>query len=115
MLCGCSRCSPPAPQTRREVAGQSIAPGRIKPSHGGWQVPSESGDGVYLVHLNDEDRRAQGDETPWSRRPQCTCPDNRVRHTRCKHIVAVFRKLAQHEITIGTAVVEQEAAWEWLR
>lgn len=42
----------------------------------GWKVPSQSGDGSYLVsfHIN---------------KPVCNCMDYRIRHRNCKHIVAV--------------------------
>jgi hypothetical protein len=43
--------------------------------------------------------------------------DHQVRHVRCKHICAVFRKLVAYEITMGEATLEYEtisrAAQEW--
>ena len=103
--------------TRRELAGQKVDLTTIQPLSDGWSVPSESGQGHYLVHLNDEDRRTSGDETPWARFPECTCADYRFRHARCKHIAAVFFKLASYEITMGEATQEFErisqAAQEW--
>ena len=103
--------------TRRELAALKIDLTEILPLPEGWSVPSESGQGHYLVCLNDEDRRSCGDEEPWARFPDCTCSDYRFRHARCKHIAAVFFKLASYEITMGEAVQEFErisqAAQEW--
>ena len=106
---------PPVVQPRRELAGQKINLAKIYPCANGWSVPSETGPNRYLVLLNDEDRRYGGDETPWARRPECSCPDNRMRHTRCKHIAAVMRKLAAYEITSGPLVREYEALMEAAR
>ena len=101
-------------RTRREIASDAIAVETIQPSPHGWRVPSESGDGFYLVNLNDEDRRSSGDEDRYSRRPDCTCADHQYRHARCKHIAAVFRKLAAFEITMGEIAATLEVAREWM-
>ena len=105
-------------QTKREIAGEQVNIAEIYPLAGGWSVPSDTGRRRYIVRLNDEDRRSvPEDEPPWSRWPECTCMDFRVRHARCKHIYAVFRKLAAYEITMGEATQEYEsitrAAQEW--
>ena len=104
-------------QTKREIAGEQIDIAEIYPLAGGWSCPSDTGR-RYLVYLHDEDRGSvPEDEPPWARRPECNCMDHRVRHTRCKHICAVFRKLAAYEITMGEATQEYEtitrAAQEW--
>ena len=105
-------------QTKRELAGEQIDIAAIYPLAGGWSVPSDTGHRCYIVTLNDEDRRSiPSDDPPWARRPDCTCMDFRVRHARCKHICAVFRKLAAYETTMGDATQEYEristAAQEW--
>ncbi|MFH1452180.1 MAG: transposase [archaeon] len=41
-----------------------------------WKVPSQSGDGFYYVYFD-------------GHKPQCNCLDCRIRHGRCKHIIAV--------------------------
>lgn len=41
-----------------------------------WKVPSQSGEGFYYVYFD-------------GHRPQCDCLDCRIRHGRCKHIIAV--------------------------
>ena len=41
----------------------------------GYQVPSQSGNGSYVVSIDDE--------------PFCTCPDFEQRQERCKHVYAV--------------------------
>ena len=105
-------------QTKRELAGEQVDIAAIYPVDVGWAVPSDTGLHFYIVQLNDEDRRTTtDDEPPWARRPECTCMDHRVRHGRCKHIAAVFRKLAAYEVTFGEATLEYEsitrAAQEW--
>ena len=109
---------PPPWQTTRELAGEKVDIAEIYPLAGGWSVPSDTGRRRYIVRLNDEDRRTvPEDEPPWARRPECTCMDFQTRHARCKHICAVFRKLAAYEITMGEATQEYErirqASQEW--
>jgi transposase len=48
----------------------------VEQSYGGWRVPSQSGNGTYVVVIDDDT------ET-------CTCPDFEKRGSRCKHIHAV--------------------------
>ena len=110
---------PPLPPThprRRELAGKQVNVAAIYPCANGWSVPSDTGHGRYLVLLNDEDRRGPTDPW-WDRFPQCSCPDSRIRHARCKHIAAVFRKLAPYEVTMGEATLDYQniagAAQEW--
>lgn len=107
---------PPAIPSRRELLAQKIDLAQIFPLAGGWSVPSDTGRGRYIVVLNDEDRRLS-DAPWWERHPQCTCMDFQIRHGRCKHIAAVFRKLAPYELTMGEAVQEFErimgASQEW--
>ena len=41
-----------------------------------YKVPSQSGNGFYIVSVDDDS-------------PTCTCPDFEERQTRCKHVYAV--------------------------
>ncbi len=49
---------------------------KIKKLEDKWRVPSQSGKGFYEVYFN-------------GHKPQCNCLDCRIRHGRCKHIIAV--------------------------
>ena len=62
--------------TAREQRGLHIAAAaEIRQNNVGWWVPSQGGNGKYLVVLN---------ETLF-----CSCPDFETRQQRCKHIYAV--------------------------
>jgi hypothetical protein len=77
----------------RQQKGLEIATGyRIKESAKGFMVPSQSGQGPYLVTLN---------ETAAS----CTCPDFELRHQRRKHIYAVEYTLTREQQPDGTTVL----------
>lgn len=58
---------------QRGLAIAAIAP--IQKNRLGYQVPSQSGNGSYVVSLDDE--------------PFCTCPDFDKRQEPCKHVFAV--------------------------
>jgi transposase len=61
----------------REERGLVIAAtNRIEKNLIGWKVPSQSGNGTYIVNLDHG--------TPF-----CTCPDFEKRQQKCKHIYAV--------------------------
>jgi transposase len=61
----------------REERGLVIAAKcRVEHKGYGWEVPSQSGAGKYLVKLD-------GDA------PRCTCPDHELTGGKCKHIFAV--------------------------
>lgn len=49
---------------------------KIEKAEDKWKVPSQSGKGFYYVHFD-------------GHRPRCNCLDCRIRHGRCKHIIAV--------------------------
>jgi len=49
---------------------------KIEKTSEGWKVQSSSGNGFYFVKFNGHE-------------PECTCPDCRMRHQKCKHIYAV--------------------------
>lgn len=59
----------------REMRALAIAATTaLRPSRGGWQVPSQSNSTSYIV---DPDRRS------------CSCPDHETRGVACKHVLAV--------------------------
>ena len=61
----------------RELRGKQIAENcKIEKNKLGWKVPSQSGNGSYIVNLDHG--------TPF-----CTCPDYEKRQQPCKHIHAV--------------------------
>jgi len=61
----------------REERGLVIAnTSKIEKIKLGWKVPSQSGNGSYIVNLDHEE-------------PFCTCPDFEARQQPCKHIHAV--------------------------
>ena len=62
----------------RHARGIQLAQrGHIVKQTDGWQVLSQSGNGHYLVQLENG--------------PRCTCPDFELRQQPCKHIYAVER------------------------
>ena len=63
-------------QTRKERGLEIVTTSRIVITEKGWKVPSQSGNGTYLVKSN-------GFEAT------CTCPDFKREITKCKHIWAV--------------------------
>jgi hypothetical protein len=61
----------------REQRGREIAASaKLEQKGPFWIVPSQSGDGTYIVDYN-------------SRWPKCSCPDHETRQVRCKHLFAV--------------------------
>ncbi len=61
----------------RQQRGMAIAAAvPIRKNRLGYQVPSQSGNGSYMVDVGDGD-------------PFCTCPDFEERQERCKHVYAV--------------------------
>ena len=58
---------------QRGMAIAAVVP--IQKNRLGYQVPSQSGNGSYVVSVDDE--------------PFCTCPDFEKRQERCKHVYAV--------------------------
>ena len=55
----------------------------IRPDRFGYKVPSQSGNGVYLVNVGHG--------------PYCTCPDFEKRSVACKHVYAVEALLNRSE------------------
>ncbi len=62
--------------TREERGLVIAATSKIEQNKLGWKVPSQSGNGTYIVNLDHGE-------------PFCTCPDYEKRHLPCKHIHAV--------------------------
>jgi len=61
---------------RQERGLVIAATSKIEQNRLGWKVPSQSGNGTYIVNLDHG-------------QPFCTCPDYEKRHQPCKHIHAV--------------------------
>ena len=68
---------------QRGLAIAILAQDHIRPDKFGYKVPSQSGNGVYLVNLEDG--------------PYCTCPDFEKRNSACKHVYAVEALLHRSE------------------
>ncbi len=68
---------------QRGLAIAILAQEHIRPDKFGYKVPSQSGNGVYLVNLEDG--------------PYCTCPDFEKRNAACKHVYAVEALLQRSE------------------
>ena len=67
----------------RGLAIAILSQEHIRPDRLGYKVPSQSGNGVYLVNLD--------------RGPYCTCPDFEKRNLACKHVYAVEALLHRSE------------------
>ena len=75
----------------RQQRGMAIAAQvRIEKNQIGYKVPSQSGNGSYVVNV-DED-------------PFCSCPDFEKRQQRCKHIYAVQFIIQREERPDGTTI-----------
>jgi len=61
---------------RQERGLMIAATSKIEENKLGWKVPSQSGNGTYIVNLDHGE-------------PFCTCPGYEKRHLPCKHIHAV--------------------------
>src|SRR5689334_16725538 len=74
----------------REQRGREIAErARIVMRDDAWVVPSQSGEGAYLVTLDANDLR-------------CTCPDFELRSRPCKHIFAAAIVVQRQTVTETT-------------
>jgi hypothetical protein len=79
----------------RQQKGLDIATGyRVRESAKGFMLPSQSGQGIYLLSIQ------RADAT-------CTCPDFELGHQRCKHIYAVEYSLTREQQLNGATVVTQ--------
>ena len=78
-------------QAGRQQRGMAIAAlVPIEKSRLGYKVPSQSGNGSYVVTVDDE--------------PFCTCPDFEQRQQPCKHVYAVEFTIQREERPDGTTV-----------
>ena len=68
---------------QRGIAIAAITP--LKETKVGYSVPSQSGNGSYIVRFDDADN------------PACSCPDFALRDARCKHIYAVELALMRED------------------
>jgi transposase len=89
----------------REERGLVIAAtSKIEKNGLGWKVPSQSGNGTYIVSLDHGE-------------PFCTCPDFEKRHLPCKHIHAVEfviqRETKPDGTTTYTQSVKMTCTQEW--
>lgn len=89
----------------REEKGLVIAAtSKIEQNKLGWKVPSQSGNGTYIVNLDHGE-------------PFCTCPDYEKRHLPCKHIHAVEyviqRETKPDGSTVYTQSVKMTCTQEW--
>jgi transposase/predicted nucleic acid-binding Zn finger protein len=89
----------------REERGLVIAnTSKIEKNKLGWKVPSQSGNGSYIVNLDHNE-------------PFCTCPDYEKRHLPCKHIHAVEfvikRETKPDGSTVYTQSVKMTCTQEW--
>ncbi len=89
---------------RQEKGLVIAATSKIEQNRLGWKVPSQSGNGTYVVNLDHG-------------QPYCTCPDYEKRHQSCKHIHAV-EYVVQREIkpdgtTTLTHSVKMTYTQEW--
>ena len=75
---------------QRGLAIAILAQAHIRPDKFGYKVPSQSGNGVYLVNLEDG--------------PYCTCPDFEKHQQPCKHIYAVEFTIRREERPDGTTI-----------
>ena len=86
---------------QRGLAIAILAQEHIREDKFGHKVPSQSGNGVYLVNLEDG--------------PYCTCPDFEKRNAACKHVYAVEALLQRSERSPNQRsrplVVPEETIW----
>jgi len=80
--------------TREEKGLVIAATSKIEQNKLGWKVPSQSGNGTYIVNLDHGE-------------PFCTCPDFEKRHLPCKHIHAVEYVIQRETKPDGTTVYTQ--------
>ena len=75
----------------RQQRGMAIAAAvPIEKNRLGYKVPSQSGNGSYMVSANGE--------------PFCTCPDFEKRQSRCKHVYAVAFTVKRESETVRVAL-----------
>ena len=77
-----------AGRQQRGMAIAAVVP--IQKNRLGYQVPSQSGNGSYVVSVDDQ--------------PFCTCPDFEKRQERCKHVYAVEFIIQREERPDGDSI-----------
>jgi transposase len=80
--------------TREERGLQIAQNSKIVKTPAGWKVPSQSGNGTYIVNLDHG-------------HPFCTCPDFEKRQQPCKHIHAVEFTIQKETKPDGTTTLTQ--------
>ena len=79
----------------REQRGIALAKSKgIKQKGALWVVPSQSGNGTYVVE-------------PGTQRPNCSCPDFETRGIKCKHLYAVEYTVRHSVKPNGDTTIEQ--------
>ena len=81
-----------AGRQQRGMAIAAVVP--IQKNRLGYKVPSQSGNGSYVVSMDDE--------------PFCTCPDFEKRQERCKHVYAVEFTVQRETQSPDASPVEPE-------
>src|ERR1035437_552469 len=80
---------------KRQERGLEIAnTTKIVKTPVGWKVPSQSGNGSYVVTIDHD-------------HPFCTCPDFETRQQPCKHIHAVEFTIEKETKPDGTTTIKQ--------
>src|SRR6266496_3328541 len=77
----------------RQQRGMEIAATHkiVRRDDGTWAVPSQSGNGRYIVQLG----------------RHCTCPDHETRACKCKHMIAVEYAMRREQHSDGTETVTE--------
>ena len=84
---------------RRGLAIAAIT--KIQRTRVGYKVPSQSGNGTYIVSLDDS--------------PYCTCPDFESRQRPCKHVYAVLYTVERETEKAGyISVIKSTKIPRWL-
>lgn len=83
-------------QGRQERGLLIAATCKIERNKLGWKVPSQSGNGTYIVNLDHGE-------------PFCTCPDFETQHEKCKHIYAVEYAMQREKRPNDTTVATKAA------
>jgi len=79
----------------REQRGIQLAKSRtIRHTGAGWIVPSQAGNGTYVVNVKNEP-------------PTCSCPDYELRGMTCKHIYAVAYVVTKKANADGSTTVTE--------
>ncbi len=83
----------------REQRGLVLAAtAKIRPYGERWKVPSQTGNGFYMVsHLGE-------------RNPQCSCPDYETRRMACKHIYAAIYVMQREQHSDGSVTITESFA-----